>query len=305
MLCYTTQNGNAYCGDSLKLIPEILEDNSVDLLFTSPPFPLLVEKEYGNVNQERYIDFFMPYVESILPKIKDTGSIVLDFGNTWSKGIPAFNIYQFRILLKLVDDYGLYLACPMYWYNPSRLPLPAIFTAKRKLRPVDKIDNVWWLCKSPLETKSDMTQVLVPYSKSMKKFFRKHRNNKSMSWQKGEGALPCNLLEIPNTNNRSQYHVACRKLKIKGQPSTMPPKLAEWFIKALTVEGDLILDIFAGSNTTGYVAETLNRRFITIEERLEYVAKSSFRFLNNIENAQTVYDIINNQSNLPIDMTQY
>ncbi|MEE3490670.1 MAG: site-specific DNA-methyltransferase [Methanobrevibacter sp.] len=305
MLCYTTQNGSAYCGDSLDLIPNILQNNSIDLLFTSPPFPLVTEKEYGNVNQEKYLEWFMQFIEVILPKIKDTGSIVLDFGNTWAKGIPAFNIYQFRVLLKLVDDYGLYLACPMYWYNPSRPPLPAVFTAKRKLRPVDKIDNVWWLCKSPLEAKADITQVLVPYSKSMKKFFRKHRNNKSMSYQKHDGALPSNLLEIPNTSNKTQYHRACRKLKIKGQPSTMPSKLAEFFIKMLTNEQDLVVDIFAGSNTTGFVADSLNRRYISIEQRLNYVAMSSFRFLNDIENAEIVYNTILNQSNLPIDMEQY
>jgi len=85
----------------------------------------------------------------------------------------------------------------------------------------------------------------------------------------------------------------------------MPSKLAEFFIKMLTNEQDLVVDIFAGSNTTGFVADSLNRRYISIEQRLNYVAMSSFRFLNDIENAEIVYNTILNQQNLPIDMEQY
>ncbi len=306
MLCYRTANGCAYCGDSLKLVPEILEDNSVDLLFSSPPYPLIIQKEYGNASQQHYVEWFLQYIEVILPKLKKTGSLVIDFGNTWVKGMPAFNIYQFRVLLKLVDEYGLYLACPMYWYNPSRMPLPAAYTAKYKIRPKDNIDNVWWLTKDPDRCKADCTQVLVPYSKSMRKYFRKHRRDKEPSWKRYEGALPSNLLEIPNTNNRTKYHLACRKIQVKGQPSIMPEKLPEFFIKMLTEEQDLVVDIFAGSNTTGSIADHLNRKFITFEQRRDYVAMSAFRFLNDLENARTVYDIITSRDDeLPLNLTQY
>lgn len=305
MLCYTTKNGMSYCGDSLILIPEILPDNSIDLLFSSPPFPLLVEKEYGNVNQEAYVDWFFRYIEAVVPKIKETGSIVLDFGNTWVKGMPCFNIYQFRVLLKLIDDFGLYLACPMYWRNPSRLPLPAVYTSIRKIRPKDVIDNVWWLTKDPDKCQSDCTKVLVPYSKSMRKYFRTHKKDKD-AWKRYDGALPTNLLEIPNTNNRSQYHLACRSLFLKGQPSLMPEKLCEFFIKMLTNEQDLVVDIFAGSNTTGFVASKLNRRFISFEQRRDYVAMSAFRFLSKLDHAEEVYQLITQSDDkLPVDMEQF
>lgn len=303
MLVYYNKLGKSYCGDALELI-NILEDNSVDLLLSSPPYPLINEKEYGNERQEYFVEWFMQYIKAILPKIKVTGSIVLDFGNTWVKGIPAVNVYQFEILIKLIQECNLYLAMPFYWYNPSRLPLPSVYTSRRKIRPKDNVNNIWWLCKDPNNCKANTTNVLVPYSKSMKKYFKKHVDNQ-YSWSENKGALPSNVLEIPNTDNRTQYHVACRSIRLKVQPSTMPAKLVEFFIKMLTTEGDTVLDIFAGSNTTGMVANNLNRQWISFEQRLDYVAKSSFRFINTIENAKTVYDLITGQCDLPIDINLY
>lgn len=111
MLCYQTDLGNAYCGDSLKLIDE-LEDNSVDLVMTSPPFALLNPMEYGNVSQSEYVEWFKQFASKLLPKLKDTGSFVIDIGNTYNKGEPTYSLYAFRTLIMLVDDLGYRLAQP-------------------------------------------------------------------------------------------------------------------------------------------------------------------------------------------------
>lgn len=66
--------------------------------------------------------------------------------------------------------------------------------------------------------------------------------------------------------------------------------LPEFFIKFLTSEGDLVVDIFGGSNTTGMTAEGLNRRWKTFEISQEYVAASAFRFVKDDVDAQTIYD---------------
>jgi DNA modification methylase len=58
----------------------------------------------------------------------------------------------------------------------------------------------------------------------------------------------------------------------------MPAQLAEWFIKFLTQEGDLVLDPFGGSNTTGAVAEQLRRRWVVVEPVGEYIEGSRGRF---------------------------
>lgn len=69
-----------------------------------------------------------------------------------------------------------------------------------------------------------------------------------------------NLLEIANTESNSAYLRRCKTAEIKPHPVRFPQWVAVLFIKFLTDEGDMVLDPFAGSNTTGFVAETLQRR---------------------------------------------
>ena len=70
---------------------------------------------------------------------------------------------------------------------------------------------------------------------------------------------------------------------MKVHPARFPSKLPEFFIRLLTEPGDLVVDIFAGSNTTGFVAEQENRYWLAFEKELQYLATSSFRFME--ENA--------------------
>jgi hypothetical protein len=65
---------------------------------------------------------------------------------------------------------------------------------------------------------------------------------------------------------------------VKGHPARFPAKLPEFFIRFLTEPGDLVLDIFAGSNTTGHVAECEGPKWLAFEERIDYLAASTFRF---------------------------
>jgi site-specific DNA-methyltransferase (cytosine-N4-specific) len=72
---------------------------------------------------------------------------------------------------------------------------------------------------------------------------------------------------------------ACKAIGVKRHPARFPSKLPEFFVRFLTDPGDLVLDIFAGSNTTGMVAEAERRRWLGFELEVEYVAASAFRFL--------------------------
>jgi site-specific DNA-methyltransferase (cytosine-N4-specific) len=96
------------------------------------------------------------------------------------------------------------------------------------------------------------------------------------------GAIPSNLLQIPNTDSNSQYLNYCKILNINAHPARFPSALPEFFIKLLTDENDLVLDIFAGSNTTGWVAQSLNRSWLSFELERQYLAASAFRFLVNL-----------------------
>ncbi|MFX5157848.1 DNA methyltransferase, partial [Acinetobacter baumannii] len=84
-------------GDALELLRK-LPDESVDLVLTSPPFPLQRQKEYGNVDQEEYIDWFLPFASEVKRVLKKEGSFVLDLGGTYLKGRPVRSLYNYRIL---------------------------------------------------------------------------------------------------------------------------------------------------------------------------------------------------------------
>jgi site-specific DNA-methyltransferase (cytosine-N4-specific) len=93
------------------------------------------------------------------------------------------------------------------------------------------------------------------------------------------GAIPSNLLSIPNSGSNDLYLRRCKALGLKPHPARFPAQLPEFFIRLLTQPQDLVVDIFAGSNTTGFVAEELGRRWIAFELDPHYIATSALRFL--------------------------
>lgn len=93
-----------------------------------------------------------------------------------------------------------------------------------------------------------------------------------------QGAIPPNLLEIANTESNSAYLRRCKAAEIRPHPARFPQGFAEFFIKFLTDEGDIVLDPFAGSNTSRFVAQTLQRQWISFEINEDYVMGIRYRF---------------------------
>jgi site-specific DNA-methyltransferase (cytosine-N4-specific) len=284
---YTTDNGAAYWCDTLEFLPYVQND-SINLILTSPPFALKRKKEYGNEEEDKYCDWFMSFAPQLKRILKDDGSLVLDLGGAYKPGFPARSIYQFELLVRLVKEAGLVLAQEFYHYNPARLPAPAEWVNVRRLRVKDSVNVVWWLAKSP-HPKADNRKVLRPYSDSMQSLLKNgykaklrpsgHDISEKFSRDNG-GAIPPNLLEIANTDSNGRYQKLCREHDIKVHPARFPPQFAEFFINFLTDKGDLVFDPFAGSNTTGFVAERLARRWFATELSEEYLQGSKFRFLD-------------------------
>ncbi|MEM6752230.1 MAG: site-specific DNA-methyltransferase [Cyanobacteria bacterium P01_C01_bin.38] len=282
---YSTNYGATYLGDSLNLIKKIPED-SINLIVTSPPFALTRKKEYGNESADKYIEWFLPFAYEFKRVLTEDGSFVLDLGGAYLPGNPIRTIYQYELLVKLCKEVGFYLAQEFYHYNPSRLPTPAEWVTIRRIRVKDSVNVVWWLSKTP-HPKADNRKVLKPYSKSMKNLLKKGYKAKlrpsghdiSDKFQKdNKGAIPPNLLEIANTESNSAYMRRCKQAGIKPHPARFPRGFAEFFIKFLTDEGDIVLDPFAGSNTTGFVAETLRRNWMSFEINENYLRGSKYRF---------------------------
>ncbi|WP_066375975.1 DNA-methyltransferase [Anabaena sp. CA = ATCC 33047] len=282
---YTQQHGQAYLGDSLQIIKSI-PDNSINLILTSPPFALTRKKAYGNESAEKYIDWFLPFAYEFQRVLAENGSLVLDLGGAYLPGNPVRSIYQYELLIKLCKEVGFFLAQEFYHYNPARLPTPAEWVTIRRIRVKDAVNTVWWLSKTPYP-KANNRKVLKPYSQSMKNLLKNGYQAKSRPsghdisnkfQTDNQGAIPPNLLEIPNTESNSVYLRRCKAAGIKPHPARFPQGFAEFFIKFLTDEGDLVLDPFAGSNTTGFVAETLQRRWLSFEINEDYLLGSRYRF---------------------------
>lgn len=289
---YFTRNGACYLGDSLELLRRLPQD-CIDLVVTSPPFALLRQKEYGNKDQAEYVDWLCEFGAEVRRVLRETGSFVLDLGGAYQRGVPVRSLYQYRVLLKMCDEVGFYLAEEFFWYNPAKLPSPIEWVNKRKLRTKDSVNTVWWFSKSEWP-KADVRQVLAPYSERMKTLLRNpdtfykpkdrpsgHNISKGFGSDNG-GAIPSNLLQIPNTESNSSYLRLAKLVGLKGHPARFPAALPEFFIKFLTTEDDLVVDIFAGSNTTGRSAEQLGRRWIAMELDASYVASSALRFMDHL-----------------------
>lgn len=307
---YETKYGKCICADSLVAL-NMLDDESIDLVITSPPFALQRKKAYGNEEQSEYVEWLCQFAKIVFRKIKKSGSFVIDIGGAYEKGVPSYSLYQFKALIRMCDDIGFKLSQPFYWHNPSALPTPIEWVNKRKLRAKTSVNTVWWLCKDPLSCKANVTNVLSPYSSRMQRLITNpedfvkeegtvrpsgHVLGKS-SWSKDNGgAIPSNLLQISNSESNSQYLRYCKSLGVKGHPARFPAGLPEFFIKFLTDEGDLVVDIFGGSNTTGMVAEKLHRKWRSFELSQEYVAVSAFRFAETEDLAEKYYaQIINGE----------
>ena len=288
---YYTEFGQAVVGDSLILLKK-LPASSIDLVVTSPPFALQRKKEYGNKDQDEYVDWLLKFTIEIKRVLKSTGSFVLDLGGAYKKGRPTRSLYNYRILIRLCDEQGWNLSEEFFWYNPAKLPSPIEWVNKRKIRAKDAVNTVWWLSKSDFP-KANITNVLLPYSDRMKKLIEKKaeyytpkkrpsgHDISNKFWKNNGGAIPPNLLQIPNTESNSFYLRCCKLLGLKGHPARFPYKLPEFFIKFLTEPGDTVLDIFAGSNTTGWITEELNRKWISFELEHNYLSQSILRFLED------------------------
>ena len=309
---YYTEYGKAYLGNALILLDK-LEENSINLVVTSPPFALQREKEYGNKPQNEYVDWLAHFAEKIKKVLTEDGSFVLDLGGAYQKGRPVRSLYNFKILIKFCEEVGFNLAEEFFWYNPAKLPSPIEWVNKRKIRVKDAVNTVWWFSKTDFP-KTNLKNVLTPYSDRMKKLLKNsdkyyspkkrpsgHDISNGFSKHNG-GAIPPNLLQIPNTESNSKYLRSCRIADVNGHPARFPKKLPEFFINFLTDPGDTVLDIFAGSNTTGEVSEENRRKWIAFEIERKYLATSSFRFLKsaNEKDVISLYEKLLNENTFNI-----
>jgi len=294
---YSTELGKAYCTDSLDIMKSMPSD-SIDLVFTSPPYALHFKKEYGNAEQRDYVEWFLPFGQEIKRILKPKGSFVLNIGGAWTPGAPVRSLYHFKLLITLYEKLNFMLAQEFFWYNPAKMPAPAEWVNVRRIRVKDSVEYIYWLSKSDFP-KADNRNVLQEYSKDMERLIKRgvkktrrpsgHNITTKFNLDQG-GSIPGNLIESGNNESNSGYIKRSKKLGKKIHPARFPATLPEFFIKFLTDENDIVIDPFAGSNTTGAVAESLGRRWISVEINEEYARDSEIRFMQDIDIDEKEYE---------------
>ena len=275
---FKTKLGKIICDDSLEYMKNNLKKNSIDLIVTSPPFALLRKKNYGNVPADKYCEWIKPFILEFKRVIKDNGSIVIDIGSTWVEGKPIKSIYQYKMLVMIVEECGLNLVQDYFWWNPAKLPTPAEWVTVRRIRVKNAVNNVYWLAKSPYP-KASNKRVLTKYSASMERLLvdgykpklRPSGHNISDKFQKdNKGAIPPNLLAIANTKNSDSYTKYCKKNELPIHDARFPADFPKYFINMTTDKDDIVLDPFSGSCITGAVCEELFRKWICIDNDIKF-----------------------------------
>jgi DNA modification methylase len=294
-VAYATQWGRMLLGKS----DQILADGSlarfegkVNLIFTSPPFPLNRKKRYGNETGDAYIRWLCAFGPLCKKMLTPDGSIVIEMGNSWEPGRPVMSTLALRALLEFQSKNSLHLCQEFIWQNPAKLPSPAQWVNVERIRVKDSFTKLWWM--APKQTpKANNQRVLQEYSNSMKELLKRgsynagkrpsqHDISETAFLRDNGGAIPSNVLTYANTHSADAYQTYCRENKLQLHPARMPSELAKFFIKFLTEPGDIVLDPFGGSNTTGAAAEDLERFWISIEASDDYIKGSRGRFVDRI-----------------------
>lgn len=309
---YKSKLGMLIQGNSIELLKKDKEitklKGKVNLIITSPPFPLNNKKQYGNERGAEYKKWFIDLAPIFSDLLAKDGSLVIEIGNAWEPDRPVQSLLHLECLLGLVNhpDANLRLIQEFICYNPSKLPSPAQWVTVNRLRTVDSYTHVWWIAKNDYP-KADNSKVLRPYSKSMQQLLKRQTYNAGKrpsehqiseeGFLKDNGGsiahnffemealdekrdvrLPHSVLSFSNTNSNDYFLTTCRQKKITPHPARMSGGLVNFFVEFLTKKGDLVIDPFSGSNTTGYCAEKLDRKWVSFEIQEDYIKQAVVRF---------------------------
>src|SRR5205807_8009530 len=148
----------------------------VDLIFTSPPFPLNRKKKYGNKKGEEYTKWLSGLAGLLKEYLTPTGSIVMELGNSWVQGAPVMSTLALKSLLAFLETGKLHLCQQFIWHNPARLPSPAQWVNVERIRVKDSFTHLWWMAPTT-RPKADNRRVLVKYSDAMESLLKTQNYN--------------------------------------------------------------------------------------------------------------------------------
>lgn len=257
------QLNQIYKGDSLDLLKQ-LDDNSIDLIITSPPYSNM--KKYidnDGIPADQYVDWFLPQIKEYHRVLKPTGNFILNINDKVENRFR--HPYVFDLISEIHKQTEFKMFERLFWNKLKSLPNRARFG--------DRVEYVFWFVKSK-DFYFNIDEMRTPYSeksiermkKPLKKRFARTEENQNekeyKEWKPNpKGALPTTLVNISSESKRqADKHVA-----------VYPEQFVEYFLKGASKENDIVLDPFMGSGTTGVVAKKNMRNYIGFEMQQEYI----------------------------------
>jgi DNA modification methylase len=287
VLVYSTDLGVALWAHAEDAAAHI-EPGSVNLVFTSPVYPIGKARAYGGMDVPAWLDWMGRLTRLWRELIADDGWLVVNLGDVYVSGAPVLSPYIERFTLHCLDEVGLHLAGRHYWHSPNKMPSPIPWVAKQRVRVKASVEHILMFSRSA-NPKADNRRVLEPYSPASfdwwarcKKQARVRPSGYDIHDEAfaptGAGAIPGNLIVAAGVGGGDAYSRRCRAAGLPAHPARFPEALPERVILLCTDEGDTVYDPMAGSNMTGAVAERLGRRWISSEPMQAYVRGSALRF---------------------------
>lgn len=251
-----------YHGDSREVLKEI-PDNTVDLIFTSPPYADQRKNTYGGIHPDEYVDWFLPISKELLRVLKPSGSFVLNIKERVVNGERS--TYVMELILAMRKQGWLWTE-EYIWHKKNCYPgkWPNRFRdAWERLLHFNKTKSFNMYQDAVMVPTGDWAKTRLKNLSQTDKIRDESRVGSGFgknisNWLTREMAYPTNVLHLATECSNKSHSAA------------FPEGLPEWFIRLFTKEGDVVLDPFMGSGTTNFVAKRLRRNSIGIEIISEY-----------------------------------
>lgn len=285
LLAYSTNLGFAVWSNSNSAFRDMNEP--IHLCVTSPPYPLRVQRGYGNVAEAQWVDFMTEALEPIVKNLVPGGSIVLNISNDiFESKKPSRSLYMERMIIALHDRLGLSLMDRWPWINTSKPPGPTYWASITRQQLCTAWEPVLWFSNDPVNVRSNNNRVLIPHTEAHSKLIESGGEKRDVSYgdgaytlrsgksfsRKTKGKIPKNVIQRGHRCADSQEaRRVAKRLGLPAHPAMFPTAIAEFAIEFLTEEGDLVVDPFSGTNKTGLASERLNRRWFACDIILQFL----------------------------------
>lgn len=259
-----------YTGSCLNGMQEIL-DNSVHLIMTSPPYPkgMREYEEDCSAHADHYWDWIAPFFQATKRILHPEGSCVVVIMDKIIDGVMHPYIDELKINVRKM---GLFLIDDIIWHKSNALP-----TVKYSRRPIRTYEHCLWFVKDPELYRWNYDDMRKPYAQATLNRYGAVGNIETLHKRAGGQANQTWVDVQPNEKGAACNNViyGCRYSgRNPGHPAKFPEYLPEWFIRAMTAPGQIVVDPFAGSGTTLIEAKKLDRHYIGYEIAKTYIERA-------------------------------